>query len=540
MRRRGGGYVLGALRRIAAEGAKDRPGRTALAGAVVLGAIAASGQAPWGLWPATLVGLSWLLVVGGRAPSPRAAAWLVGAGGTGHFAAALLWLVEPFLVDPLRHGWMAPFALAGMALGLGLFWAAAGAAGHSLARTQAGRAAALGLTLSAAELARGHVLTGFPWAMPGHVWLDTPLAQGAAVIGASGLTAATLAATGLVAAAVVGTLTAVGRRRFAAAAVAGVLALASGWVWGAARLATAPSADPGPWVRLVQPNVPQHLKWRRDLVWVFFERHLDISATPPPQGAPPPDLVVWPETAVPWLFDPSDPLLREMAAAAGGAPLVVGMQRVDAGRYFNSLVVLEPGGRVAAVYDKHHLVPFGEYIPLLGWLSDAPLPGLAARALLGYSPGPGPVVLDLGPLGRAVPLICYEAVFPAHLRTAERPDFILQITNDAWFGRLSGPWQHLAQARFRAIEQGLPLLRSANTGISAVIDARGRVVAARGLGRAGAVDARLPPPRPPTLFARTGEVPLTALLALALGGLAARGVRHSRRRWGVDARPAGG
>jgi apolipoprotein N-acyltransferase len=191
-------------------------------------------------------------------------------------------------------------------------------------------------------------------------------------------------------------------------------------------------------------------------------------------------------------------------------------------RGYNSLAMILPDGSIGPVYDKHHLVPFGEYIPfgdiayrLFG------VSAFASQQGAGYSAGPGAAVLDLGPkLGHALPLICYEAVFPQDLRAApQRADWIMQITNDAWFGKLTGPWQHLAQARLRAIEQGLPLLRAANTGISAVIDARGRVVAAIPLGVADFVDAPLPPPLPPTVYAQTGDLPLVLLLLGLCAGL---------------------
>jgi len=495
------------------------------------GALAAAGQAPFGLWAGTLVGLAGLSLLVAAAPSGRAAARLGWLGGTGYFAAALFWIVEPFLVDPARHGWMAPFALALMAMGLALFWGGAAALAHGLGRGAAGRAGAFAVTLAAAELLRGHVLTGFPWAHPGHVWIDTPVAQLAALIGASGLTLATLAAAALpVAAWHAGPHRAPQARRalHAAGAAAAVAALtAAAWGWGAHRLAQPlPPRDAPVTLRLVQPNAPQHLKWRRDLAHVFLERKLDLTRRP---AETPPDLIVWPETAIPWLLDDAAPILPTLAAAARGAPLALGVQRDENGRYFNSLAVLDPTGAPIALYDKHHLVPFGEYIPFADLLAGVPLPGLAGQALLGYTPGPGPALIDLGPLGRVRPLICYEAIFPAYAALPERPDWVLQITNDAWFGRLSGPWQHLALARFRAIEQGLPLARAANTGVSAVIDPRGQLTAALGLGRTGTVDAALPAALPPTPFARTGEAPLAALLALALGALALR------RRRPVDA-----
>jgi apolipoprotein N-acyltransferase len=269
-------------------------------------------------------------------------------------------------------------------------------------------------------------------------------------------------------------------------------------------------------LRLVQPNAEQGLKWDPDQARLFFDRQLSFTA-----AGSRPDLVIWPETAVPYLLE-ENPVVGELIAEAGrGSPVAVGVQRVKGRQFWNSLAVIGPGGRVTANYDKHHLVPFGEYIPfgdvLYDWLG---LVAFAARQGNGYSPGPGPVVLDLGGnLGKALPLICYEAIFPQDLRAApERADWILQITNDAWFGTWSGPFQHLAQAQLRAIEQGLPLVRVANTGVTAVIDARGRTVDSLPMGEAGYLDARLPGALPATPYARWGEGPvLLLLLGLALG-----------------------
>ena len=161
-------------------------------------------------------------------------------------------------------------------------------------------------------------------------------------------------------------------------------------------------------------------------------------------------------------------------------------------------------------------MPFGEYIPFGDVAARFGLHGFAAQAGQGFSSGPGPELIDLGPLGTALPLICYEAVFPQHARNGTRPDMLIQITNDAWFGERSGPYQHLAQARMRAIEQGLPMIRAANTGISAIIDPYGRMVASIGLGEAGYADAALPAPLSPTLYASTGDWPAAVLLFSAL------------------------
>ncbi|MCC6304401.1 MAG: apolipoprotein N-acyltransferase [Rhodobacteraceae bacterium] len=491
----------------AAGPARDR-GRAVAAAA--LGLAAAAGQAPFGLWPLTLLALAGLLGLVAGAPGPRRAAlwgWLAGAG---HFGLALAWLVEPFLVEPDRHGWMAPFAVVLMAGGLALLWAGAAAGGHALGGGSAPRrAVGVALALAFAEYLRGHLLTGFPWAMPGHAWVGTPLAQVAALAGATGLTALTFLLVALPA--VLGP----GRRgALAGAGLAGGL-VALLWAGGAARLA-APLPAPlrAVAVRLVQPDAPQHLKWQPGMAAAFMERLLDLT-----EGAgPAPDLVVWPETAVPFVLPgaAAEVALPAMARAAGGAMLAFGVQRAEGDLWLNSLAVLDPAGAIGALYDKHHLVPFGEYIPFGEALGRLGIRGLAVREGWGYAAGPGPRTLDLGPAGRVLPLICYEAVFPAALRSDVRPDWILQITNDGWFGAFSGPYQHLAQAQLRAIESGLPLLRAANTGVSAAIDARGRIVASLPLGRAGALDVTVPAALPPTPYARAGDLPL-----LVLGGLGA-------------------
>jgi len=486
--------------------------RAAPAAALAAGVAAAAGQAPLGLWPLTLAGLALLCALVARAGGPRRAAGLAWLGGTGHFAAAMSWIVEPFLVDAARHGWMAPFALVLMSGGLALFWGAAGAVAGAL-RGPMARVLGFAAALALAELARGYLLTGLPWAAPGHVWIDTPLAQLAVLAGASGLTALTLLAAAL-------PVAARGPRAGAAAVALAAAVLGAGWLWGAARLDT-PSADRGdaPLIRIVQPNAAQHLKWRPDMARLFFQRQIDLTAA---SGPTRPDLVIWPETAVPFLLNHPGEGLARIAAAAGGAPVALGIQRTEGFRAYNSLAVIDAAGAPLAVYDKFHLVPFGEYIPFGDMLAQVGITAFAAREGNGYSPGPGAAILDLGPgLGTVQPLICYEAVFPQDLRAAPaRPDWLLQVTNDGWFGTLTGPYQHFAQARLRAIEQGLPLLRAANTGISAVVDARGRVVEALPLGAIGRIDAALPPAGPPTPYARAGDLPLAALLAAALLAIA--------------------
>jgi len=474
------------------------PGGAETGAAFGVGLVMATGQAPLGLWFLAWPALVAVLALMARAAGPAEAAWIGMFCALGHFGLALSWLVEPFLIDIARHGWMAPFAVLLMAGGLGLFWAAAAALGFRAGRGR-WRLLALAAALAAAELVRGHVLTGFPWAMIGHVWIDTPVAQVAALAGPSGLTLLTTVSAAL-------PLMLGGAGLAAGLSLMGVAA-----AFGGLRLSAPEPADRPVTLRLVQPNAVQQDKWDPDRARMFFQRQLDYTA-----AAPRPDLVIWPETAVPWLLDRNPELGPVIAGAAGGATVVLGIQRSEGARFWNSMAVIAPDGTVRAIYDKHHLVPFGEYIPLGDLVSDwFGLTAFAARDGNAYSAGPGPTLVDLGSgLGRVLPLICYEAVFPQDLRgLPDRPDWLLQITNDAWFGTLTGPYQHFAQARLRAIEQGLPLVRVANTGISGVIDARGRVRETIPLGQTASLDATLPGVLPQPPYARWGEGPVLLLLA---------------------------
>jgi apolipoprotein N-acyltransferase len=254
----------------------------------------------------------------------------------------------------------------------------------------------------------------------------------------------------------------------------------------------------------LQPNAAQAEKWLPGNAQKFFDRQLDFSAVPAPEE---PALVVWPETAVPFLLERAGLALAQIALSAGDAHSLVGIQHSDDwGRWYNSAALVTPDGEVSDLYDKHHLVPFGEYMPvrwLFRWLDIA---GLAANDSSGYWPGPGPQVIPVPGVGKVLPLICYEAIFPQDiLQSPERPDLLVQITNDAWFGTFSGPYQHLAQARMRAIETGLPMVRSANTGVSAVIAPNGQVMQQIPLGQDGFIDVRLPAAKPAPIYSQTGD-----------------------------------
>ena len=471
-----------------------------------LGAMAALGQAPWGLWWATLVALGALVWLLDRMPDRRAAFWTGLLAGAGYFALALSWIVEPFLIDIARYGWMAPFAVIGLSFGLALFWAAAAVLARGFARPALGFAA----SFVALEWLRGVIFTGFPWAMLGHVWIGTPLDQLAALGGPSLLSLVTL----LVAALPV-------LWRWPGAMGSAVI-LAGALGFGLWRL-DQPPPEPRPGtVRLVQPNAEQSAKWEAARAREFLDRLLSLTA----QGEPA-DLTIWPETSVPYMLEYAPEVAGMVMRASGGKPVALGIQREDGERFYNSLRVLEGAEVETSRYDKAHLVPFGEYIPFgdlaYAWFG---LRAFAAQAGNSYSAGPGPQVLDLGPFGKVLPLICYEAIFPREVNAMpERADWMLQITNDAWFGIRTGPFQHFAQARLRAIEQGLPLIRVANTGVTAVVDAHGRVVAELPFGTMAALDAHVPGALPPTPYSRWGDGPVALLLA----GLAVFAVNRRRQ-----------
>ncbi|SPJ24415.1 apolipoprotein N-acyltransferase [Palleronia abyssalis] len=466
------------------------------------GGVAALGQVPFSIVALGLAGLGLAGWLAARSNTSRRAAWIGFCAGTGYFGVTLHWIVQPFLVDAERHGWMAPFGLLFTATGFALFWALAFWLARRIAPGGGWRyALAFGGALAGVETLRSLILTGFPWSLIGYIWSEGAAVQSVAVIGPFGLTLLT----GLFA----GALAAIGPRWPAIPALIAA-AILPPVLLSLVPPAPLPASD-APVIRLVQPNAPQDEKWHPELGAIYFSDALDASAAP---GNP--DLIIWPETSVPYLLEPGHPVLGLLAGAGRGAPVVVGAQRVEGPLYYNSLLVISPEARVVDTYDKHHLVPFGEYMPLGDLAARFGLRGLA-QGQFGYSAGPGPRLVDLGPLGQVLPLICYEAIFPEEVGGAPvRPDWLLQITNDAWFGTFAGPQQHLAIARMRAIEQGLPLARAANTGITAMIDARGRVTASLGLGQTGALDTVLPPALPPTTYARTGDWPALVAILLSL------------------------
>lgn len=467
--------------------------------ALISGAVAALGQAPVGAWPLTILALALVYGMFRLAQGWRRAAFLGWIFGVGYFAIALSWMIEPFLVDVARYGWMVPFVIVLVSTGFALFWGL----GFGVAKVMGGRAIAWVAALVITEALRGTVFTGFPWAQIGHVLIDTPLLQWAIFAGSLGLSAIVLtAATSLWSALTMRNTT-------------GLLALAA--ITG--MHATGNAINPAPVVpedarimRLVQPNAPQRDKWDPIKSKIFFNRMLDFTAADTR-----PDLIVWPEAAITPLLRNARPELEAIAKAADGVPVALGLVRVEGGRLYNSMIIVDQTGQVGDIYDKSHLVPFGEYMPFGDLLKRIGISGMASRDGNGFSPGPAGRVIEVAGVGTAQPLICYESIFSDDIRAvSERADFMMLITNDAWFGKISGPYQHLAQARLRSVEQGLPMIRAANTGISAMIDATGQITAQIPLGQAGWKDAALPPPMPPTFFARFGDLPILTLLAFML------------------------
>ncbi len=461
------------------------------------GAVAALGQAPVSQPILSLLGFLAVFVLFALCDTSKQAFRCGMAVGTGYFLISLNWIVEPFMVDAARHAWMAPFALLSMAGGLALFWGGA----FWMARRSGSMFWALAFTLSFAELLRAYMFTGFPWASPAYGLVDTSFAFLARFGGAHGLN--------LVFLLFAGSLAAMLQCGHTLKAAAGLVVFAAGSFF------ALPEQDVNasrPVLRLVQPNAPQHQKWDPVFRDIFLERALDATAATATRR---PDLIIWPETAVPEVFVPNSDLLRQIADKADGVPTVLGMIRFDGPRLYNSAVLSDAKGTVSQIYDKVHLVPFGEYVPFGDVLSRLGIRGLAATEGQGFAAGQDRTLMDIKGVGRALPLICYEVVFAQDIHTAPmRPDFLMQITNDAWFGEFSGPYQHMQQARMRAIEQGLPLVRAANTGVSALIDINGRVRAELALGTSGFLDVPLPEPGTPTLYSKTKDWPIGGLLLL--------------------------
>jgi apolipoprotein N-acyltransferase len=474
-----------------------------------LGALAAAALPPFHAIPVLLISVPGLLILLDGTPSAAVAARRGWWFGFGHNLLGLYWVTEAILFEAARFWWFVPLAVPALAATLALFIGAACYVARFAPRGWP-RALALAGAWVLADLARQFAFTGFPWNPWGSVWeipwaIGDVLIQPAALVGVHGLTLATLL---LAAVPILGWRWRIG----------GGILLAAWIAFGLVRMQQ--TVPPAPLtVVLVQGNIAQGQKWDQDLAVRIFRHYLELTAT-----AAQPTVTVWPETAFPGLLGADEPARQAIEHATGGAPALVGSVRFDAQRRpRNSLFAVLGDGAIGGVYDKWHLVPFGEFVP--AWL---PLPIMVLPGS-GFAPGPGPETLHVAGLPPVGPLICYEAIFSGEIvDRADRPAWLVNVTNDAWFGNSTGPRQHLAAARMRAVEEGLPLLRAANTGISAAFDAHGHEIGRLEMQTTGTLVVRLPGALPETLFARFGLwLPaISSSVALGAGLMARRGAAH--------------
>jgi apolipoprotein N-acyltransferase len=503
------------------------------------GAIGALAMAPFDFLPAMMVTLSVGIVLLDRADTYKSAAlsgwWL----GFGYFVAGLWWLGAAFFVDA-TFIWAAPFGIFGLPAFLAVFFAGGFTASFYLWRPGPSRLVVFAVCLGLAEWLRGTILTGFPWNSLGMALGDhLAFAQIASFIGLNGLTfiVALLFSSPI--------LLFEKKRSLVPYTVVGasLAGLALFYAFGEWRLANSKTDFvPGVKLRLMQPDMPLDDRFSRQHAADIMHRYFDLSTKgsyPSASGLKGISHLIWPETSFPFLLD-SEPAARAEIShiLKGGTFLLAGAVRAEgdgAGeerRYFNAIQAVDPDGLIIATADKAHLVPFGEYLPLSGLLTTLGLRQFV-QAPGGFTPASRRQMLRVPGLPPIAPLICYEAIFSSETLPddTERPGLILNVTNDAWFGMTPGPAQHFAQARLRAIEQGLPLVRSANNGISAILDGLGREVALLPLGASGVIDGPLPGAISPTAFARLPKLPwAAAFYSLAFVGflLTKRQLTHTR------------
>jgi len=499
--------------------------------ALVAGVVSSLAMAPFNAWPVlflTFPVMVWLIdgAGGGRLHGLPAAAMAGWWFGLGYFVPGLYWIGYAFLVDAPTFAWLMPFAVLGLPAYLALF----PAFGFGLARLiwskDGSRVIALAASLTASEWLRGHVLTGFPWNAFGYA-LTNPLAlaQVASLIGLWGLTFLSVAIFASPAVLIDGNSR--GRRPWVAPVVA-LLALVAMGIFGAVRLGLQPTTTvANVKLRIMQPNLQQDVRFNYAAKAEVMRKYLTLSdraSGPQSTGVRDASILIWPESAFPFfLTREADALAQIDDLLPKGTILITGSVRAPdlppgtrITRAYNSIYAIDHDGTVLSIYDKLHLVPFGEFLPFqdgmekLGFVQLTKVQG-------GFIPGTGRRAMEIPNAPPALPLICYEAIFPDEVAArGERPGWIINLTNDGWFGISTGPYQHLQQARLRAIEQGLPVVRAANTGISAVIDPMGRIVARLGLGVEGVLDSSLPAAIAPTIYARSGDIPTAMIVAAAL------------------------
>ena len=499
--------------------------------AFLLGVLLAGALPPIDLTPLIFVAIPGLLWLDEGSRGIWASARLGYVFGFGFFLAGMYWIAAALFVDISSFWWALPFAVLGLPALFALWPAAAllvTAVGSGRLRLSPdARLCLFAVAWSATEWGRGHAFTGLPWNLVGYAWSggfpgSLYVLQSAAWVGIYGLSFVTVLAASLPA--LFGTpslLPLSPLRRVMPVLAAAALILVPGTA-GAVRLQLLPTVSTATWLRIVQPSIPQTLKWDPGAAEANFQRliQLSSSAAPHPLAA-----ILWPEAAATFLIE-RDAVHRNAIAAVAPKDgyVVAGALRANpppgpVTEVWNSIEAVDHDGAIRARYDKAHLVPFGEYIPFGDFL---PIRQLSVGAI-DLSAGPGPQTITLPGLSGFAPLVCYEAIFPAAaIDEANRPAWILNVTNDAWYGRSSGPFQHFAIARTRAVEEGLPLVRVANNGISGVVDAAGRVLAHTGLDAVTYADIPLPAAGPPTPYSRAGDWLFLGLLIAGLVPVLAR------------------
>ena len=504
--------------------------------AAVFGLLASLSVAPVHLSAILLISLPALVMLidaTRRAQRPVADAALVGwLFGLGMCLPAYTWIANPFYVEAEKYAFLAPVAMFGMAALMALFVCIGVAIAARLWTNNWTRVLILAAAWSVGELLRGYIATGFPWNLIVYSWADNLAAvQLVSVIGPYGLGMVFVALCASPAIAFQpyadGTLPVPAARLVDRIPARVLMAVVGGFLFvygfGYARLPTPMTAvsDPDPTlVRLINPNVEQRLKFLPNGETRLFEQAVGLGQTPADSAV---DFIVWPEATT--SFDlASSPVARQHIGEMlhQGQMLLAGSSRVVfddvAGRRFhNSLQIFDTEGVLTTVYDKSHLVPFGEYVPIK-WFFNAIGFEQLTRARGALTPGGG--LETIAPDGKPSfsPLICYEAIFPGYVVGGQRPDFLLNVSDDSWFGKAWGPRQHFVSARMRTIEEGLPMVRSANQGVTAVIDSYGRIVRKLEPDAEGAIDAVLPKPISPTVYAMLGDW-MSLLVLLGAAGI---------------------
>jgi apolipoprotein N-acyltransferase len=471
--------------------------------ALLAGALTSLSQPPFSVFAVNFVSFPILLfLLDGASGNPDhgflrrrlPAFWIGWTFGLGYFVAGLWWTGAALLVEADEFAWALPLAILGLPAYLAIFYGLATVLARLFWSDGLARLFALAAAFGLGEFLRATVLTGFPWNAIGYAAMPIPLAmQSAAVIGVYAMNA--LAVLVFAAPALLVT----GRGGRAAAAIAFLL-VAAHLGWGAYRLQTAlPVPEDARRVRIVQPMIDQAAKIDDGERGRIFEEHLALTTRPPADGGKRADFVIWPETSIPFIVTRNpDALVRIADTLEDGQVLIAGAVRTESDgtgqptRYYNSAYMIDSQGQIIGATDKVHLVPFGEYLPLESFWNRLGLNAIAAYPG-GYSAAPRYELLTSPDGKKLLPLICYEVIFPTESdEVASGADAIVNLTNDGWFGRTPGPWQHFQQARIHAVDSGLPVIRNSNSGISAMIDPYGRIVSGLDYGAVGVVDAVLP------------------------------------------------